>query len=130
MGKFLWKQRLHSLNRPEGPLVKHLAQFQRLLAEQGYPEDSSRRHLRLIADFSVWLKAKRISLDQVTHESVQRYLRCRARYRRRRKGNSEALRKILELLQQNGLVKKDTFVAQTPVEQLVSGRNGALAGRD
>jgi hypothetical protein len=60
MGKFLWTRRLHSLNGPEGPLVRHLAQFQRLLKKQGYPEDSSRRHLRLIADFSVWLKAKRI----------------------------------------------------------------------
>jgi integrase/recombinase XerD len=101
MGKFLWKRRLHSLDGSEGPLMRHLAQFQRLLKEQGYPEESSRRHLRLIADFSVWLKAKRISLNQVTYESAQRYLRCRARYRQRRKGNSEALRRFLELLQQN-----------------------------
>jgi integrase/recombinase XerD len=126
MGKFLWKRRLHSLDGSEGPLMRHLAQFQRLLKEQGYPEESSRRHLRLIADFSVWLKAKRISLNQVTYESAQRYLRCRARYRQRRKGNSEALRRFLELLQQNGLVKKDTFVAQTPVERLVSDYSSYL----
>jgi integrase/recombinase XerD len=126
MGKFLWRQRLHSLDEPEGPLAKHLAQFHRLLTEQGYPEDTSRRHLRLIADFSMWLQTKRISLNQVTHESVQRYLRCRARYRQRRKGNSEALRRFLELLQQNDLVKRDTLVAQTPVEQLVSDYSSYL----
>jgi hypothetical protein len=57
-----------------------LARLPCLLTEQGYPEDSSRRHLCIIADLSSRLKAKRISLNQVACESVQCYLRCRPRY--------------------------------------------------
>ena len=45
MPTFVWQKRLHSLNRPAGPLVNHLAQFERLLTEQDYPQESIRRHL-------------------------------------------------------------------------------------
>jgi site-specific recombinase XerD len=107
-------------------LVDRLAQFERLLTEQGYPQESTRRHLRLVADFSVWLKARKISLKQVTSSSVQRYLCCRARYRERRAGNAHALRRFMELLQRDGLIKRDTPVAQTPVEQLVSDYSSYL----
>jgi integrase/recombinase XerD len=126
MAKFVWQKRLHSLNAPEGPLVNHLAQFERLLIEHGYPHESTRRHLRLIADFSVWLKAKRMALNQVTRNSARRYLRCRARYRPRRAGNTEALHKFVELLEREGLVKKATPVAQTPAEQLVTDYSSYL----
>lgn len=119
MTKFVWQKRLHSLNRPDGPLVNHLAQFERLLTEQDYPQESIRRHLRLVADFSVWLKARKLSLKQVTSNSAECYLRCRARYRERRAGNAQALRRFIEQLQHDGLIKRETPVAQTPVEQLV-----------
>jgi hypothetical protein len=59
------------------------ARLPRLFTDQDYPEDSSRRHLRIIADLSSRLKAKRISLNQAACESVQCYLRCRPRYRQR-----------------------------------------------
>ena len=119
MAKFVWQKRLHSLNAPDGPLVNHLAPFERLLTEEGYPQESILRHLRLVADFNVWLKARKIPLKQITPNSAQRYLRCRARYRRRRRGNANALRSFVELLQHDGLIKKDTPVTQTRVSQLV-----------
>jgi site-specific recombinase XerD len=126
MAKFVWQKHLHSLKAPDGPLVNHLAPFEHLLTEQGYPLESIRRHLRLIADFSVWLKARKISLKQITPDSGQRYLRCRARYRERRAGNAQALRRFIELLQHDGLIKKDTPVSQSPVEQLVSDYSSYL----
>jgi integrase/recombinase XerD len=88
MQKLVWKQRSHSLDAPKGPLVDYLAPFERLLAEQGYPSESIRRCLLLIADFSVWLKAQPpLSAQEATHTAAQRYLRYRSRHRRRRKGN-------------------------------------------
>jgi integrase/recombinase XerD len=126
MAKFVWQKRLHSLNAPEGPLANHLAEFEHLLTDQGYPQESIRRHLRLIADFSVWLKAKRIFLGEVTYENAQCYLRCRARYRRRTRGNREALRRFLELLQQDRFVKIDIRAAQSPAEQLVDNYSSYL----
>jgi site-specific recombinase XerD len=119
MAKFVWKQRLHSLNTPDGPLIDQLSKFQRLLAEQGYPRESIRRYLLLVADFSVWLKAQGVSLKQVAHEHGERYLRCRSRYRRRTKGNVHALQRFMELLQHDGLVRKDTPAARTALERLV-----------
>ena len=59
MEKSCRKKRSHSLDAPQGPLVDYLAEFESLLAEQGYPRDTIRRYLLLIADFSVWLKAER-----------------------------------------------------------------------
>lgn len=126
MPTFVWQKRLHSLNRPDGPLVNHLAQFERLLTEQDYPQESIRRHLRLVADFSVWLKARKLSLKQVTSNSAECYLRCRARYRERRAGNAQALGRFIEQLQHDGLIKRETPVAQTPVEQLVSDYSSYL----
>lgn len=120
MAKLVWKKRSHSLDAPEGPLVDHLAQFESLLAEQGYPQETSRRYLRLIADFSVWLKANKTPIEELTHASAQRYLRYRSRYRCRRKGNAHALRRFVDMLQSRGVVKKEAPVVQTPVEQLAS----------
>jgi integrase/recombinase XerD len=119
MEKSCRKTRSHALDAPDGPLVDYLGAFKRLLTDQGYPRDSARRHLRLIADFSVWLKAKSMSVRQVTHESAQRYLQYRAHHRCRRKGNTYALRRFVQLLQNSGVVGREPPVAQTPVERWV-----------
>jgi integrase/recombinase XerD len=44
MKRIVWKMRSHSLLAPEGPLADYLAQFERLLVEQGYPSDTIVRH--------------------------------------------------------------------------------------
>jgi integrase/recombinase XerD len=114
------KTRSHSLDGPEGPLVDYLARFESLLLEQGYPPETIRRFLLLIADFSVWLKGQQLPVTQVTHASAQRYLRYRSRYRCRRKGNAHALQRFVQMLQHHGVVEQDTPVAQSTVEHLVS----------
>jgi integrase/recombinase XerD len=126
MHKLVWKKRSHSLDAPEGPLVGYLAQFERLLAGQGYPRDSIRRYLLLIADFSLWLKAKQMPVKQATHASAQCYLRYRSRHRRRRKGNAHALRRFVEMLQRHGVVGQEAPVAQTAIERLVSDYSSYL----
>lgn len=119
MQKLVWKKRSHSLDTPEGPLVDYLAPFERVLAEQGYPSDSIRRCLLLIADFSAWLKAQPLPAQEVTHTTAQRYLRYRLRHRRRRKGNAPALRGFVQMLQRHG-VCQEAPVTETAVERLVS----------
>jgi site-specific recombinase XerD len=119
MQKLVWKQRSHSLDAPEGPLVDHLAQFESLLVEQGYPSETIRRSLLLIADFSRWLKALPLAVEHVTHATAQRYLRYRLHHRCRRKGNASALRKFVQMLQHHGVVEQEV-VAQIAVERLIS----------
>uniref|UniRef100_UPI003F499405 site-specific integrase n=1 Tax=Cupriavidus yeoncheonensis TaxID=1462994 RepID=UPI003F499405 len=121
MEKLYQKTRSHSLDTPEGPLAEHLDAFEGLLNDQGYAQESIRRHLLLVADFSVWLKCKKISIEEVTHDTAQRYLRYRAQHRCHRKGAKYAVRRFVQLLQENGIVAKDASVAQTPVEKLVNG---------
>jgi integrase/recombinase XerD len=118
--------RSHSLLAPEGPLADYLAQFERLLVEQGYPSDSIRRFLLLIADFSVWLKAQQLPVEQVTHASAQTYLRYRSRHRCRRKGNAPALQRFVQMLQHRGVVEQETPVAQSTAEHLVSDYSSYL----
>jgi hypothetical protein len=65
MDKLYPKARSHSLDAPEGPLAEHLGAFEGLLTDQGYAQESIRRKLRLVADFSVWLKRKKILIDVI-----------------------------------------------------------------
>ncbi|MFM0616370.1 site-specific integrase [Paraburkholderia nemoris] len=120
MDKLYPKARPHSLDAPEGPLSEHLGAFEGLLNDQGYAQESVRRHLRLVADFSVWLKRKKILIEEVTHETALRYLHYRAHYRCHRKGEEYALRCFVQLLQENGIVARDAPVAQTPAEKLAN----------
>jgi site-specific recombinase XerD len=76
--------------------------------------------LRLIADFSVWLKRKKMSIVEVTHENAQCYLRYREHYLCHRNGAQYALRRFVQLLQENGIVARDAPIAETPVEKLVN----------
>jgi integrase/recombinase XerD len=120
MQKLVRRKRSHSLDAPEGPLVDYLAPFESLLAAEGYPSETIRRFLLLTADFSVWLKAQQLPVQEVTHTTAERYLRHRSRRRRRRKGNAPALRKLVQMLQHNGVVEQEAPVTQTVVEDLVN----------
>jgi site-specific recombinase XerD len=126
MQKLVWKQRSHSLDAPEGPLVDHLAQFESLLVKQGYPSETIRRFLLLVADFSRWLKAQPLTVKHVTHATAERYLRYRLHHRRRRKGNAPALRKFVQMLQHHGVVELEAHVSQTVVERLISDYSSYL----
>lgn len=120
MDKLCSQTRSHSLDTPEGPLAEHLGAFEGLLTDQGYAQESIRRHLLLVADFSVWLKCKKMSIEEVTHKTARRYLHYREHHRCHRNGAKYALRRFVQLLQENGAVARDAPVAQTPVEKLVN----------
>ncbi|SAL07266.1 integrase family protein [Caballeronia calidae] len=120
MDKLCSKARSHALDAPEGPLAEHLDAFESLLRHQGYAQESIRRYLCLIADFSVWLKRKNMLIEDVAHEAAQRYLRYRAHHRSRRRGEEYTLRRFVQLLQDNGIVARDAPIALTRVEKIVS----------
>jgi site-specific recombinase XerD len=101
-------------------LAEYLGAFECLLNDQGYTQESIRRHLLLIADFSVWLKQKKMPIEEATHENTLRYLHYRAHRRCPRKGAKYALGRFVQLLQENGILAKDAPVSQTPVEKLVN----------
>jgi len=95
--------------RPEGPLTPYIDAFSRLLSTQGYSRASILLYTRLVADFSRWLKNKNVSEDEITADHAGRYLRTRARPAR---GGASTLKQLLNLLQQEGVIKQ-----QTPLER-------------
>jgi integrase/recombinase XerD len=120
MKKLVWKGRIYALDAPEGPLVGYIGPFERLLIDLGYPRNSARERLRLIAEFSVWLKANNMLIKEVTHESARRYLRYRAHFRRYRDIDAPALRRFVQLLQHIGVVAKETLATPTPIDRWVN----------
>ena len=104
----------------EGPLGTYLDSFAKHLGDQGYTRYSARFQLRLVADFSRWLKQQGITLQQTTSEHTKRYLRYRAQQHRPRRGDAAALEHLLDFLRQGGAVaEKVVPVVNTPTKQLV-----------
>jgi len=70
------------------------------LHEQGYCRDQALRHLLTVEEFGRWLQRWRIALHDVTFAHARRYVRLR----RRRKGFGAllALKRLLEMLAQEG----------------------------
>lgn len=105
---------------PKGPLVPYIDAFVGLLSTQGYIPASVHLYTRLVADFSGWLKQKNITKEQITLEHTERYLRYRASHRRPRTGDGAALRRLVHLLHEEGVIAlaMETSSA-TPVQRLL-----------
>ena len=102
----------------EGPLGKYMDNYAAELRAEGYAQQSAELQIRLVADFSRWLAKRRISAPQVTPAHFQPYLRSRARYRRPRRGDPAALKRLLNLLLRQGVIPEPSRPPATPAEQL------------
>jgi hypothetical protein len=88
----------------QGPLSEHLDAYAAVVAEQGCAPHSIRQQIVVIADFSRWLKQKRIAVQELDSKVVDRFLRLRLRQQRVRRGDPKALHRLLTLLGQKGVV--------------------------
>ena len=102
----------------EGPLGKYMDEYAAELRAEGYAQQSAELQIRLVADFSRWLAKRRISTPQVTPAHFQSYLRSRARYRRPRRDDQAALKRLLNLLLRQGVIPEPSRPPATPAEQL------------
>ena len=105
----------------EGPLASHISSFTKSLEDQGYAVDSSHTQTRLAADFSRWLKQTHAALPAITGQHILRYLRYRARHRRRRSSDTNVLKRFLDLLRDQGAIQKLPIIAvkAKPYQQLL-----------
>jgi integrase/recombinase XerD len=105
---------------PDGPLVAYIDSFTALLSEQGYSQNSAHLQTRLVADFSRWLKRNKVAVHELSIEHAKRYLRCRARHLRPRRGDVAALRRLLNLLRQLGVnTNHEVQIDATEVELII-----------
>lgn len=107
--------------KAEGPLVPYIDSFVELLDEQGFGPVSSCKQIRLGFDFSRWLSKNKVPLEQLTADSIARYLQYRAHRRRAAKGDRRALQRLLDLLRRQGVAPAEhaTQIAAAPAEQYV-----------
>jgi integrase/recombinase XerD len=89
----------------EGPLAPYISSFTKSLDDQGFALESSHVQTRLVADFSRWLKQTRAVLPAIAVEHIPRYLRYRARHRRRRSSDACVLKRLLDFLRQQGAIE-------------------------
>lgn len=89
----------------QGPLSEHLDAYAASVANQGYQRHSIRQQIVVIASFSRWLKQKHIDVQSLDGNAVDRFLRHRCRQQRVRRGDPKALKRLLALLCQIGVVK-------------------------
>ena len=108
------------LSRPlEGPLAAYIDPFAKWASEQGYAFCSLRRQVLLAACFSRWLGQKDVRIQSVSSEQAVQYLRYRARRVQIHKGDTAALRYLIEFLNREGVtpVEETAEPRPNPVEQ-------------
>lgn len=107
---------------PEGPLAEHIGAFTSSLVAQGFAAYSAHLCTRLVADFSRWLMRRHIGLSEITSGHADQYLRYRARHQRPRRGDSAALRRLLNFLRERGMAAPTpTPVTEvSPTQQLAN----------
>ncbi len=105
----------------EGPLASHISSFTKSLEDQGFSQESSHVQTRLVADFSRWLKQTHAVLPVITGQHISRYLRYRARHRRRRSSDTCVLKRLLDFLRHQGAIEELPIVAVEvkPYQQLL-----------
>jgi integrase/recombinase XerD len=104
----------------EGPLVPYVDVFTEHLKLQGYAKSSIGEVRRLVADFSEWLKQKKIAKEDISLEHTECYLRYRALHRRPKRSDVATLRRLLNQLREEGVIKqRPTRIKPTPMQRLL-----------
>lgn len=82
------------------------------MREQGYACYSLHRQVLLAACFSQWLRQREVAVRGITSDHPQQYLRYRARQVRLCRGDSAALRHLLDFLRRERLIPTETVPAR------------------
>jgi len=115
-------EKLWSLLRPpQGPLAPYLDAFAKRLCEQGFKRRTIAPQIRLVANFSQWLKANQIGMAAVTDEHAQRFLRRSDRQQSISDGCFASLRRFMVLLHQMGSIGETPTpcVTVTPIDLVI-----------
>lgn len=85
-----------------GPLCSYIAGYAVRLSEEGYATATAREHIRLIAALSDWLDRRRLGADDVSEQTIARFLKYRRRRGQVRRGDAAALRAFLTMMREAG----------------------------
>jgi site-specific recombinase XerD len=90
----------------QGPLSEYLDAYAAALSQQGYRKDSISEQIFVISDLSRWLNRRHIHVRDLNSSVVDQFLRLRRRQKRFRRSDPRALRRLLAMLCQSGVLKQ------------------------
>jgi integrase/recombinase XerD len=100
------------LSRPlEGPLAAHIVSFAKWSSEQGYSLCTLHRQVLIAAQFSRWLRQKRVRLRSISLQHTERYLRSRGRRVQINRGDAATLKHLIESLRREGVIPAEKRTA-------------------
>lgn len=108
-----------------GPLAPLAGEFKATLAEDGYPVQSARRHLWLMAHLGRWMEDRALGVSDLDGERVEGFLADRRAAGYRTFRSVRALVPLLDFLRAKGLVER--VDPSGPVEELLAGFGRYLA---
>lgn len=105
-----------------GPLSTYIASYRARLEDLGYTPITVLYHLRLFAKFDLWLLRRKRRLWRLNERDADRFLkRLHARHPAVRHGSRSALRLLLKLLRDVGVVApKSESIASSPARRLAN----------
>jgi site-specific recombinase XerD len=112
--EFLVAQRLRARS-----LGDHIVTFATLLADRGYATSTTKELLRLVADLGHWLGHRQRRVEDLDEKGVGQFLQHRRRRGRRPRSNGGALRVLLGLLRDAGVVRPVAPAAVSPIDRIV-----------
>jgi integrase/recombinase XerD len=106
------------LKVPTGPLASYLDAFARELSAQGFRRPSRAPQIRLVANFSRWLKANCVDLDVLADEHVERFLQRQKRRSSTRDGRRARLHRLMAFLRRSGAVEPQPPILRAEASQI------------
>jgi site-specific recombinase XerD len=102
-----------------GPLAPYADGFWAELQRQGYAPLSASSVLRVVAHFSRWLQDHKLSLDQLSEETVATFMADRRREGYTQLLTPQALAPLIEHLERIGIQIRRTTVVETAIDRLI-----------
>jgi len=103
-----------------GPLAQHLDAYIAVVREQGYLPATARKHVRLIAKFSQWLRRRRFEPHDLDESLVGRFLRQLWKAHPVERDDRATLTRLLSVLRQQGATP-DKQSSPSPRRRITAG---------
>lgn len=103
----------------EGPLGPYLKIYAEQLSDDGYARTTGCYLLRIVGEFSQWLKRREIAVNAITKEDVLKFLKFRAKAKKSTGSERTALNRVLNILYDQGVIPRPS-VPQAPANQMAN----------
>lgn len=115
--EYLGRSRLfrHLKNEPYGQLIELYAAR---LAKEGLVRHGTWRCLNVVGDLLSWITRRRLKLTDFDERIIVRYLRHRARRQSIQPGDRAALKRLLSVLREAGMIAPATLPPITPQDRI------------